>query len=101
MNLKQKLRDALEDVEIDVTDLSSYRVSRATPSGRQFAGPSESEWDEDEEWVVKIEQLKIDVENNGVFACVNCSDVTEEMLDEDEDTNKYTNEALKILEEME
>ena len=101
MNLKQKLRDALEDVEIDVTDLSSYRVSRATPAGRQFAGPSESEWDEDEEWVDKIEQLKIDIENNGVFACVNCSDVTEEMLDEDEDTNKYTSEALKILEEME
>ena len=101
MNLKQKLKDALEDVEIDVTDLSSYRVSRATPAGRQFSGPSESEWDEDEEWVAKIEQLKIDVENNGVFACVNCSDVTEEMLDEDEDTNKYTEEALKLLEEME
>ena len=65
MNLKQKLKDALEDVEIDVTDLASYKISGGASAGRQFAGPSESE------------------------------------LDEDEDTNKYTNEALKILEEME
>lgn len=101
MNLKKKLKDALEDVEIDVTDLASYKISGGASTGRQFAGPSESEWDEDEEWVAKIEQLKIDIENNGVFACVDCSDVTEEMLDEDEDTNKYTEEAIKILEEME
>lgn len=101
MNLKKKLLAALEDEVIDVTDLASYRVSGSTPAGRQFAGSSEAEWDEDEEWVAKIEQFKIDVETNGVFACVDCSDVTEEMLDEDEDTNKYTNEALKILEELE
>ncbi len=101
MNLKQKLLAALEDEEIDVTDLASYRVNRATPAGRQFSGPSEAEWDEDEEWVAKIEQFKIDVETNGVFNCVDCSDVTEEMLDEDEDTNKYTNEALKILDSLE
>lgn len=101
MNLKKKLKDALEDVEIDVTDLASYKISGSASAGRQFAGPSEEQWDEDEEWVAKIEQLKIDIENNGVFACVDCSDVTEEMLDEDEDTNKYTEEAIKILEEME
>ena len=102
MNLKKKLKDALEDVEIDVTNLESYKIISGTASaGRQFAGPSEEQWDEDEEWVAKIEQFKIDVENNGVFACVDCSDVTEEMLDEDEDTNKYTEEAIKILEEME
>lgn len=56
--LEDLLNQAIADTEIDVTELDSYECHRHSQGYDRFAEPDDEDWDENEEFEKKVEELK-------------------------------------------
>lgn len=101
---KQKLRNAVEQKEIDVSELASYKWdSNPYCVEPELVGSSGcGVWDEDEEYNAQIEAVVSDIEADGLFEVIELDlndsdlylkDIKEEML-------KMNGEALEFLESL-
>jgi hypothetical protein len=90
-NQKKRILGAIDDIEIDLWALDSYRnYGHPDQNFARFAEPDDEDWDEQEEWEKKIDQFKYYIEADGVFEYIKGSD---EEFEADED-REITKEAL-------
>lgn len=93
--IKKEVLKSIEEIEIDVTELSSYEYSPATYSWQcSSCGPAEDYWDEQEEWQAKLEKAINDL--NGMGSLCDYANVT---MDEDED-EELKNKIICWLESL-
>ena len=83
--LKEKILEFVENLEIDVTELPSYRYSPAQTYGWvNNPEPADDDWDEDEEIEAKKEKAIEMIKADGFWEFIkyDFSDKTDEELDE-------------------
>lgn len=84
-NLKEKILEFVENLEIDVTELPSYRYTPAKTYGWvDNPEPEEDDWDEEEEIESKKEKAIEMIKADGFWEFIkyDFSDKTDEELDE-------------------
>lgn len=89
-SLKKQLMKKTEDLEIDVSELDSYHWD-SNPycvEPQLASGSGCGDWDENEEWRAKIQKMKKNIEEDGVYEYL-------DLADEDWD-NQYENDCSTL-----
>jgi hypothetical protein len=103
--MKAKILEHIEAIDIDVRELASYRnYGHPDQNYARFAEPDDEDWDEEEEWRAKIDDF-IETLQQGY----NLTDeVTDLMTDEEfaeydetlENAKAFDNKVIKWLESL-
>lgn len=71
---KQELLDFIDDQEIEVSELESYRCFSHNQDFARFAEPDDEDWDEDEEYNEMCSQAIRLIQYDGLSEYTNISD---------------------------
>lgn len=78
VDLRKKIDDYIDNIDVDIEELSSYRLHRGKRYDEsRFADPDEEEWDEDEEYEEKLQQAYANIISDGVFETLGIEDTVE------------------------
>lgn len=100
--LKKELLKKVDEMEINVEELSSYHwESNPYDVETQLIGTSgEGQWDENEEWQEQIKKMKKYLEADGAGEYLTLADDDWDNQDEN-DCNTLTNECINYLSTLE
>lgn len=83
--IQKQLEEYIPQIEVEVTELDSYKYSPAVYSWQSSSccGPEEEYWDEDEEYQAQVEKLIEYIEADGLCEYITVSDDDCEQVSED------------------
>lgn len=86
-DLKERIEEYIDNIEVEVEQLSSYRLRKGKRyDDARFAEPDEEYWDEDEEYEAAVNQAYANIKQDGVFETLGI-----------EETEENTNKVLRYL----
>lgn len=85
---RQMLDDFINEQEVDVQGLKSYRCHKHNQGFDRFAEPDDEDWDENEEWNEKCRQAIEKIKVDGLWEWTNVPD-------------RYKEQAIKYIENQE
>ena len=93
---KKELKELAKSMDVDLTELDSYRYEPANFSydGGSMIGPSEDEYSESELFTRQIEKLINNIKIDGIYEYL---DVEEEKMYDEEYINNLQKEAINYL----